>query len=373
MKRKVSIVYKMLPQYRVDFYEGLRTVLAHDGIDLKLLYGKSRGNQKQDEADLDWATVVSHSEITVFGKKVIYQHLPLSIYDSQLIVLVQENLILSNFVVAHRARRLGIRIALWGHGINFQDAPRSLANLWKRKYSSMVDWWFAYTPGVAKLVRALPFPEARITIVNNAIDTRQLIAMRASVSETEKRELRAALGMAEGPVGIYCGGMYPEKRLPFLFEACDVVRRQIPNFTVILIGAGPDSGLARAFASDRRWVHYVGPKFGAERIPYFSLSNILLMPGLVGLAVLDSFALGTPIITTKYPYHSPEIEYLEHGANGLISDDTAGAYAQTVVDALLDVRKLQCLRENAERSAEKYTVESMIANFAQGIVCALNV
>ena len=371
MRYKVSIVYKMLPHYRVEFYEGLRATLAEENIDLHLLYGKTRNNLKKDEAKLDWATFVPHSEINVLGKKLIYQHLPASVYESSLIILVQENLLLSNFVAAYRARRCGIRLAFWGHGINFQDNPGSVGNRWKSRYSAMVDWWFAYTPGVAKLIRGLPFPEERITVVNNAIDTRQLMKSRANVTEEDKAGLRSKLGIGDGPVGIYCGGMYPEKRLPFLFEACDVVKRRVPNFKVTLIGAGPDARLANEFASGRDWVNYVGPKFGTDRIPYFALSDIFLMPGLVGLAVLDSFALGTPIVTTKYPYHSPEIEYLEHGKNGLISENDTSSYAQAIIDLILDPSKLQSLRENALRAVAKYSVETMISNFAQGIVRAL--
>jgi glycosyltransferase involved in cell wall biosynthesis len=361
----------MLPHYRVEFYEGLKATLAEENIDLRLLYGKIRKNPKKDEADLNWATFVTHSEVNILGRKFIYQHLPRSLYDSTLIILVQENLLLSNFVAAYRARQRGIRLAFWGHGTNFQDDPRSLGNRWKKKYSAMVDWWFAYTPGVAKLVSALPFPDERITTVNNAIDTRQLTTLRANIGEVEKVRLRSDLGIGEGPVGIYCGGMYAEKRLPFLFEACDTVKRRVHDFRVILIGAGADARLAIEFAAARDWVHYVGPKFGTERIPYFAISDVFLMPGLVGLAVLDSFALGTPIVTTKYPFHSPEIEYLEHGKNGLISEDNVSSYSQAVIDLVLDPYKLRSPRENARHSGEKYSVEAMISNFAEGIVRAL--
>ena len=43
------------------------------------------------------------------------------------------------------------------------------------------------------------------------------------------------------PVGLYCGGMYKEKRLDFLLESCKIVKQNIPNFEMIFIGAGPES------------------------------------------------------------------------------------------------------------------------------------
>jgi glycosyltransferase involved in cell wall biosynthesis len=166
--------------------------------------------------------------------------------------------------------------------------------------------------------------------------------------------------------------MYPEKRLLFLCEACEAVKSMVPQFELIVIGAGPDAEIVKEFAATRDWVHYVGPKFGLERVPYFSVSQILLMPGLVGLSVLDSFALGTPMITTKYPFHSPEIDYLEDGENGLISNDNLTNYAQTVRDALADPGILSSLRNKGRISAQRYTVEAMVSNFAEGILKAMD-
>jgi len=371
--RKVTIVYRMLPQYRVEFYEGLRALLEEKNIHLDLFYGKDKKNLKRDEVDLSWGTVVSQREFKILGKQLMIQTLPDSIYKSSLIVLVQENKILSNFAVAAQARRRGVRLAFWGHGTNFQDRPNSLSNRLKRGYSANVDWWFAYTPKVAQIIEALPYPRERITIVNNAIDTRGLADGLATINEKQKSDLRNELNIGNGPVGIYCGAMYSEKRLPFLFEACERVRSIIPEFELVLIGAGPHAGLVKEFAASREWVHYVGPKFGLEKVPLFSVSDVFLMPGLVGLAVLDSFALGTPLITTNFPFHSPEIEYLESGRNGLISDDNIAAYAETIVDALKNPRMLRCLRENGRKDIANYTVEAMVSNFAGGILKALDV
>ncbi|MBB6145196.1 glycosyltransferase involved in cell wall biosynthesis [Silvibacterium bohemicum] len=370
-RKQVTIIYRMLPQYRVDFFEQLRSMLDAEGVDLNLLYSKAISNVKKDEAHLPWGTIVPQMKLSISGKHLLYQRLPKSIYDSSLIILMQENKILSNYVVSFLARRRGIRVALWGHGINFQEQSAGLSNWWKKQYSSKVDWWFAYTDKVAQLVQSMPFPGDRITVVNNAIDTKSLIKALGEVSESQKQALREKLGLGPGPVGIYCGGMYPEKRLDFLFEACETVRREVPGFELILIGAGPDARIAEEFAATRPWVHYVGPMFGLERVTYFSLAEIFLMPGLVGLAVLDSFALGTPIVTTKYPFHSPEIDYVTDRQNGLISDDDVSAYARAVTGALTDPGLLPYLRDKAQQSAQTYTVEAMAAKFAAGVLQAI--
>lgn len=371
-EKQVSIIYRLLPQYRASFFQDLRDNLAGEKVKLSLFYGRTRGNPKKDEVDLEWATFIHQTQIDLFGKTLLYQHLPDSIYQSDLIILMQENRLLSNFTVARRARRNDIKTAFWGHGINLQDQPNSVANRWKRLYSVRSDWWFAYTGSVKRRLIEMGYPEERITTVNNAIDTRTLIKARAAVSEEQKDQVKQELGLGEGPIAIYCGAMYPEKRLPFLLEACQVIKRDIPTFELILIGAGPDALFVKQFAATHPWAHYIGSKFGLERVPYFAVSEALLIPALVGLAVLDSFALATPIITTNHPFHGPEIDYLEHDVNGLISDNELFAFSRLVADAITNRSKMARLRQNGLNSAGKYTVEAMVSSFAGGVLSALH-
>ena len=104
-----------------------------------------------------------------------------------------------------------------------------------------------------------------------------------------------------------------------------------------------------------------------------SLGKTFLMPGLVGLAVLDSFAYGMPMVTTDYPYHSPEIDYLEDGLNGVIVKDAENprAYADAVIRVLKDEPYRKGLKDGARKALKTYTIESMAERFAEGVIRAL--
>ena len=119
------------------------------------------------------------------------------------------------------------------------------------------------------------------------------------------------------------------------------------------------------------WIHYVGPKFGKDRVKYFKISSVQLMPGLVGLGILDSFALETPIITTKYKYHSPEIEYLNNENNGIITEDSVDIYVRKLIQVLKSEQYLSLIEE-CRSSSETYTIETMVTNFKNGIVSCMN-
>jgi glycosyltransferase involved in cell wall biosynthesis len=97
-----------------------------------------------------------------------------------------------------------------------------------------------------------------------------------------------------------------------------------------------------------------------------------MLPGLVGLAILDSFSFNCPVVTTEYEYHSPEIEYLENGENGIITKNNLNSYINAVDQLINNREKLNYLKKNCKESALNYTVENMVKNFAAGIANALN-
>jgi glycosyltransferase involved in cell wall biosynthesis len=380
---EVCIVYRFLPQWRVDFFNGFRAALAAENIHLRLLYGKNPPQRAQrttpyrlkwgNEVDLDWATAVPNKLWNVGKYQMVWQSLTDEAADADLTIFMQESSLLSNYVAGLKRKARGKKVALWGHGLNHQEDLRSLPNRFKELYATRVDWWFAYTNSVAGRLVGMKYPAERITVVNNAIDTETLIAARREVRPAELQRLRGELGLGEGPIGIYCGGMYPDKRLGFLTEACEEIRKQIPSFEVLLVGTGCDAPLGQQFAERHQWAHYVGPKYGLDRVPYFMLSDVFLMPGVVGLAVLDCFALETPMVTTVNPHHGPEIEYLETGVDGIISENSMQAYVSAVLEVLRSQELRNVLRAGCRRKAPQLTVEKMVNNFARGVTKALAV
>ena len=97
----------------------------------------------------------------------------------------------------------------------------------------------------------------------------------------------------------------------------------------------------------------------------------MLMPGLVGLAVIDAFVADTPLATTAIDFHSPEIAYLKHGVNGLISADGIDHYADMVVNYFADSAGAEILVSGCRQAAAELTLTAMVANFSQGVMACL--
>jgi len=372
----VTIVTKSLPHYRIAFFEALRSELERYGVTLGLVYGLPSAEEatKQDTAAISWGHPIRNRRIAFGRRSFWWQPCAELVRGSDLVIVEQASKLLLNYVLLARQTMGGSRVAFWGHGRNFQGhAASRLGESVKRLISRWPHWWFAYTEGSAEVVRQLHYPPDRITVVQNAIDTAALRRRRASVSEEELATLRLRWDIRSRNVAIFVGGLYAEKRIQFLIDAARALRRRVVDFELIVIGAGPDQVLVEEAAREHRWIHYPGPSLGTDKVPFFSLSKVMLLPGLVGLGVLDSFALEIPLVTVDLAYHSPEVDYLRHGENGvkLPAGTDPEEYAVAVSCLLCDERAREHLQAGCRVAAQTYTIEAMVSRFAAGVILAI--
>ncbi len=374
--KRVLIVYKYVPQYRETFFNQLRSRLADSGIDLVLVYGDPTLSEalKRDAVRLSWAVYVRSRVVRLSARtNLIYQPVVSLASDCDLVIVEQANRLLVNPVLLLLCKAGLAKLAFWGHGSNFQGEDTLAARWVKSLMARHVSWWFAYNELSAKTVEALGFPRRRITRVMNTIDSRGLAEALASVSDGEISEVQRRLGLSDSPVCLYIGGMYKLKRLDFLLDACNLIHAKMPEFRMVFVGSGVEAYKVEEFAAEHEWCRFVGAQFDRGKALYLRLAQLLLMPGLLGLAIIDSFVAGVPVVTTNVPYHSPEVEYLRSGDNGVMVDSPgdAAAYASKVVDLLRDDQALLHLRLGCARSAETYSMERMVERFSQGIQEAL--
>ena len=145
----------------------------------------------------------------------------------------------------------------------------------------------------------------------------------------------------------------------------------MPDFQLLIVGAGPQDALLAELTAKLPWVHMLGPLQGRAKCEAMMLADVMLNPGLVGLGILDSFASGRPMFTTDCGLHSPEIAYLDNGQNGVMTDNGVEAYADAVVAVLARPAELARLAANARASASRYTVDNMARRMCGGIRSAL--
>lgn len=374
--KKVVILQHRLLHYRTKLFDMLRHSCAERGIELHLVYGQAsrRESVKNDEGSLPWAHKVKNSFWEVGDRDIVWQPFPTVLKNTDLVVVMQESRILSNYPLLLSRLWSPRKVAYWGHGKNFQsDAPSGLREQWKDFIIGRVDWWFAYTQMTVDILQQAGFPQARITRLDNAIDTNGFKSELASWSETDVNEEKFRLGISlTAPVGLFCGSLYPDKRLELLIESSDIIHQKVPDFTLVVIGDGPSMPQMRKAAESRPWLHLMGVCKGREKALYFRMGDVMLNPGLVGLHIVDAFCSGLVMITTRTARHSPEVAYLRDGENGVYAGDTPEAYSSAVLDVIQDVEFLQKMQQACLADSERYTIENMVSHFADGIEMAVN-
>jgi glycosyltransferase involved in cell wall biosynthesis len=170
---------------------------------------------------------------------------------------------------------------------------------------------------------------------------------------------------------LFIGALDESKRIDFLLDAADEIARAVPNFTLTLVGDGPLRERVEARAQSRPHLLYKGRLVGDALAIEARSKSLLLMPGRVGLVAVEAFALALPVVTTDWPWHAPEMEYVSDGVNGLVTPDSVPAYAAAVVGLLRDKKLIASLAYAALETAKALAMPNMIDNFASGVLGAL--
>jgi L-malate glycosyltransferase len=378
MKRSIVVfVQPRVTHYRKRFWELLRERLSNQGVDLRLLVDDpdQATRSKKDLVTLDWAEAVPSRRLRVGSRYLLWQPILRRVRGADLVIVEQASRHLANYALIAWQYWRGPAIAFWGHGADLTgESPSCVGELLKRYVSRRPSWWFAYTAHSARIVRELGYDSARITVVNNSTDTRAITAARSEFVKGDTRHASGKRARTAGAVAAFVGSIYPEKRISFLLEAARLVKSQLPDFSLLVIGAGPDSERLRAQTAMEDWVCWLGPRTGAELVEATSTVKLLLLPGLVGLVAVDSFALGIPIVTTDYPHHAPEVSYLDDGVNAIIVKPwhNVQQYATAVVDLLSDEVTRARLVQACLDDSTRYTVEEMASRVANGVLSAMH-
>lgn len=372
--RRVLIIQIAIKHYRQAFYSGLQEALSAHDVELRVAHSLPHGKRAidGDVITLDPSTGFVVPARTILGNRLVYQNVWKHILWADLIIVEQAAKYVANYPL-FLASALGLKkLGSWGHGWNHELPRDSLSERIKRVAVPRCDWWFAYTQGVARYVTEQGMAPDRISVVENTVDTQELVHQVEDVSGVQLSEFRSAHNIPRSAkLAVFSGTLDTRKHMPFLLETAQHIKARLPEFHLAVIGEGPDASLVREAARENDWVHALGATFGTQKAICFRAADVFLCPGVVGLAILDAFAAGLPFITSDLPIHSPEVEYLENNVNGLYLPFDRVAFGDAVADLLADQVRLDGMKAEAIRAARERPMSRMVGNFSQGILRAV--
>lgn len=373
VRARVVVVQPYLASYRVPLFRRMSADLAAHGIELVVAHGTPHGGQAQrgDAARLPGAVALRQREVRLPGGRTLVRR-ALGELACNCDALVLEHALYATEAYApllRGSRGAGPRVALWGHGDTHTRRVLPLAGAVKAWTARRADWYFAYTDSGRLAALRWGLHENRVTVLRNTVDTEELAGAYAAADAEDLRQVRDRYGLSPGRTAWYIGGLDAPKRIPFLLTAARITSQLLPGFRLLVAGDGAQRSLVEAAAGEPDSpVVPVGPvTSAAAKALYGAVSDVMLMPGRVGLCAVDSFALGTPLVTTAWPYHSVEFDYVADGRTAVIVHGDERVYAQEVAALLLDLPRLEGLRRACREEAARYTIAGMSRRFSTGL------
>jgi len=223
-------------------------------------------------------------------------------------------------------RILNIRFVLWSHGYDHGKRPSHILERLREYILLLMHRWsdrvITFSGAGEEYLVLNGVLRSNIITANNTLDTDKLLSLKESLSTSiSKNDLKIELNLSlNEKVVLFCGRLYPEKRALDAVRSMEILKHE--NIKLIVIGDGGEYSLIESYIKEKMLgdrVKLLGPIYDDESLAkWFTVADIFLMPGDVGLAIVHAFCFDLPLLTYNVCTHGPEIEYLEHGVNGFI-------------------------------------------------------
>jgi glycosyltransferase involved in cell wall biosynthesis len=358
----VAIFQAYVPEYREPFFNGLIHSLAEQGISCEVYAGLPEGDQARrgDAVQMPWMRVHQPRYIPTGIKRVPYYGALRAAKGYNAVVLGLEGTSpdVYEILLRHRTPRLG----LWGHVGSYVKSPNTLDRSLEAWAMRRADHVFAYTPGGATCAINAGVPPSRVTTVMNTVDTQALQIALAELTQKDRVSFAQTHDLTSRKTLAFVGGLDASKRVSFLAKALDLLWRADPEVRLLLGGDGVDAHLLDRAITRRQVVRlgYCGP---FEKALMAATASLIVMPGRIGLVAVDALAMGLPVVTTTWPFHGPEMEYLSEGITRFTVADDPSSFADEVL-TLLEPTSRPEQRENDFRYPQ---MTDMVDNFVAGV------
>jgi len=357
----VLVVQRYVPTYRVPLFSALSEQLDGRGVQLLVAHGLPHGTQnaRNDSAVSEpWAQVVQ--EITVpmpGGMTPTWKKVRALSRRADAVVAELGGTSLNTWDFLARRPRSTL---LWGHGKSYVKAPNRVDSLVEERMARRAAHVLTYTEAGRSHLLQSGIDPARVTAVGNSTDTAGLERLRNETRDSAAA-WRERLG-SEGPVALFAGGLDGDKRTPLLLEAGQAAARLDPSFRLVIAGSGRDGHLVARHLHEP-WLCALPHVTPRDMAALSHVSSAIWMPGRVGLIAVDALALGLPVLTTHFPFHAPELDYLEEGRTVHYLPDTGDSYAAA---ALAIMRRPGT--QPAEEAPAIPSVEAVAARMTAAII-----
>ncbi len=191
---------------------------------------------------------------------------------------------------------------------------------------------------------------------------------------------RRRFGATESPGGnqvMFVGRLRPEKGVDVLLRAMEIVRRTIPEASLVLVGSGDSEDELRSLAVSLRLgegVEFRGAVAPDDMPKQYSAADIVIVPSVweenFGLVGIEAMASGRPVIGSDV---SGIREWLNNGVEGtLVSPGNVHELAAAITAMLCDRDTRKAMGRAARERAIAFDVDETIEDLLHVYRAALS-
>jgi glycosyltransferase involved in cell wall biosynthesis len=376
---KVVLVHRVLPHWRIPVF---RRLAAWPGIEFVALHGSDfPGTKTTNGHDLSGFT---HRELwtlrlvsRITGEREIcfplWPSLPFHLWRERPDVILAEggsNLPMA-FVLVATALALRVPVVWWTLGEIPHPGPLTPS---QRLFRALVcflerrcDAYLGFSSMARTYFERCGYPTESSFVAVNCVDT-EAVEARRPAARAAAEPLRVRLGLSGKRVLLFVGALAPYKRVEDLVAVYGRLRLRHPELRLVVVGGGTHQRVLEAHALE---VGAQDALFTGEVIegvdPYFELGDVLVLPGLGGLAISEAMTHGLPVLATLAD--GCEVDLVQQGRNGFLLPPAEPDQLEARLESLLT--DPEQLRRMGEESRSIIQHEHNIGTYMENLVAAL--
>lgn len=268
---------------------------------------------------------------------------------------------LTEFIAVPLCKIFNIPIVFWTHGYDHIHRRNNIINIIRIKiieyFLKKVDHVFTFSKKGKNYLISKGILANNITVAPNTLNTDMWLK---KFEKCNKSQLRKEYGYKNNDLLLlFSGRIHVGKKVNHLLYALEYIQKEYKNFNIHLNIVG--DGLERESLEEYTTQHnldnitFHGFVFDESKVSeLFCMSDLFVMPGSVGLAIVHAFCFGLPVITETQDFHSPEIQYLYDDINGyFIEEGNIKELVKKLIYLYENRDKLSELSTNAHATASK--------------------
>jgi len=282
--------------------------------------------------------------------------------DTVILFLHLKNLLIFPLIYWLKWKR--IPVIFWTKGANLDDPHNRLRNMLFHHLHNLSDGIILYSKNERSFVKNKN--HKKITYANNTINYYDY----ANITET-KEEIKKQLNIRFRKVALFVGRMdAAERGRKKVAHAIEIFKTiDSPDYGLILVGSGLGEELRRSM--NQKNTIYLGEVHDPKNIQIsriFTMADVFLMPGHVGLSLNQAFYWSLPVLTEEGE-QPPEIHYLVNGQNGyIVKEDDVVSLKEKLLYLFENEQECKRLGENAKYDLlENASIEGMFQGFLDNI------